>query len=158
MLNLRVIPPRALLRLRTPLPPTVFRKQPRLRLRTQALGYGRAERRHVSTSSLTNPTVTCAPSQPPPKSWVERAPKRIRPYLYLARVDKPIGTLLLYYPCSTSSSPERNLRIVTERIGGSLVDNYGFVRAQSPGNHSFSVPDPLRGRRVRYARSGVYDQ
>ena len=109
MLNLRVIPPRTLLCLRTPLPPTVFRKQPRLQLRTQKLGCGRVERRHVSTSSSVDPTVTCAPPQPPPKSWVERAPKRIRPYLYLARVDKPIGTLLLYYPCSASSSSETGI-------------------------------------------------
>jgi 4-hydroxybenzoate polyprenyltransferase len=34
-------------------------------------------------------------------SWIEHSlvPKSIRPYLYLARVDKPIGTMLLFWPC-----------------------------------------------------------
>ena len=38
-----------------------------------------------------------------PKTWVDNLPPAIRPYLYLTRIDKPIGTLLLYYPCSTFS-------------------------------------------------------
>lgn len=33
------------------------------------------------------------------KPWVEHLPPQIRPYLYLTRIDKPIGTLLLFYPC-----------------------------------------------------------
>ncbi|KZV69837.1 4-hydroxybenzoate polyprenyl transferase [Peniophora sp. CONT] len=37
-----------------------------------------------------------------PTTWVDRAPKGLRPYLYLTRVDKPIGTLLLFYPCTWS--------------------------------------------------------
>ncbi|KAF8803667.1 4-hydroxybenzoate polyprenyl transferase [Phlegmacium glaucopus] len=36
------------------------------------------------------------------KSWVQRLPPQIRPYLYLMRIDKPIGTLLLFYPCAWS--------------------------------------------------------
>ncbi|KAL4265625.1 4-hydroxybenzoate polyprenyltransferase, mitochondrial [Pleurotus pulmonarius] len=36
------------------------------------------------------------------KTWVDRLPATIRPYLYLTRVDKPIGTLLLFYPCAWS--------------------------------------------------------
>jgi len=105
MLNIHVIPPRALLRLRTPLPPTVFRQQSRLRLGTQVPGRERVGPRYTSTSSPADSIIASAPLEPPPKSWVERTPKKIRPYLYLARVDKPIGTLLLYYPCSTSLSP-----------------------------------------------------
>nr|XP_002130409.1 4-hydroxybenzoate polyprenyltransferase, mitochondrial-like [Ciona intestinalis] len=34
--------------------------------------------------------------------FVKKAPNSIRPYLELARVDKPIGTLLLYIPCAYS--------------------------------------------------------
>ncbi|KAF7776058.1 hypothetical protein Agabi119p4_4451 [Agaricus bisporus var. burnettii] len=37
-----------------------------------------------------------------PTSWVARLPKKWQPYLYLARIDKPIGTLLLFYPCAWS--------------------------------------------------------
>ena len=33
------------------------------------------------------------------KLWVEHLPPQVRPYLYLMRIDKPIGTLLLFYPC-----------------------------------------------------------
>ncbi|KIK55587.1 hypothetical protein GYMLUDRAFT_839246 [Collybiopsis luxurians FD-317 M1] len=35
-------------------------------------------------------------------SWVERLPPKYRPYMYLTRIDKPIGTLLLFYPCTWS--------------------------------------------------------
>ncbi|KAF5333262.1 hypothetical protein D9611_002368 [Ephemerocybe angulata] len=38
----------------------------------------------------------------PQKTWVDRLPPKIRPYLYLTRIDKPIGTLLLFYPCAWS--------------------------------------------------------
>ena len=38
----------------------------------------------------------------PPTTWVDRLPPKIRPYLYLTRIDKPIGTLLLFYPCGKS--------------------------------------------------------
>ncbi|KAI0722828.1 4-hydroxybenzoate polyprenyl transferase [Earliella scabrosa] len=37
-----------------------------------------------------------------PTTWVDRLPKHVRPYLYLTRIDKPIGTLLLFYPCAWS--------------------------------------------------------
>ncbi|KAJ7068137.1 4-hydroxybenzoate polyprenyl transferase [Mycena amicta] len=36
------------------------------------------------------------------KSWVDRLPQTVQPYVYLTRVDKPIGTLLLFYPCAWS--------------------------------------------------------
>ncbi|KAH9943307.1 4-hydroxybenzoate polyprenyl transferase [Epithele typhae] len=39
---------------------------------------------------------------PTPTTWVDRLPKPVRPYLYLTRIDKPIGTLLLFYPCTWS--------------------------------------------------------
>jgi 4-hydroxybenzoate polyprenyltransferase len=32
-------------------------------------------------------------------SWVDRAPGAMRPYLRLARLDRPIGAWLLYWPC-----------------------------------------------------------
>ncbi|KAJ2395319.1 Para-hydroxybenzoate--polyprenyltransferase, mitochondrial precursor (PHB:polyprenyltransferase), partial [Coemansia sp. RSA 2559] len=32
--------------------------------------------------------------------FIDRFPKSIRPYLYLTRIDKPIGTWLLYWPCT----------------------------------------------------------
>ncbi|KAJ4472341.1 4-hydroxybenzoate polyprenyl transferase [Lentinula aciculospora] len=35
-------------------------------------------------------------------SWVKRLPPKLQPYMYLTRIDKPIGTLLLFYPCTWS--------------------------------------------------------
>src|SRR5215467_7868377 len=32
--------------------------------------------------------------------WVDQAPMRIRPYLRLMRLDRPIGTWLLFWPCA----------------------------------------------------------
>ncbi|OAX42936.1 4-hydroxybenzoate polyprenyl transferase [Rhizopogon vinicolor AM-OR11-026] len=37
-----------------------------------------------------------------PTTWVDRFPPKMRAYLYLTRIDKPIGTLLLFYPCAWS--------------------------------------------------------
>src|SRR5205085_6841614 len=33
------------------------------------------------------------------RTWVATAPLAIQPYLRLARLDRPIGTWLLYWPC-----------------------------------------------------------
>ncbi|TFK55826.1 4-hydroxybenzoate polyprenyl transferase, partial [Heliocybe sulcata] len=41
-------------------------------------------------------------AQAPKPTWIDGLPPRIRPYLYLTRIDKPIGTLLLFYPCTWS--------------------------------------------------------
>lgn len=48
---------------------------------------------------LSSQTQSIVPVQ---KSLVEKLPPKMRPYLYLSRIDKPIGTLLLFYPCSMS--------------------------------------------------------
>ncbi|KAI0720267.1 4-hydroxybenzoate polyprenyl transferase [Cerioporus squamosus] len=50
--------------------------------------------RHSGT--LSNDSVAA------PTTWVDRLPNPVRPYLYLTRIDKPIGTLLLFYPCAWS--------------------------------------------------------
>ncbi|PCH41299.1 4-hydroxybenzoate polyprenyl transferase [Wolfiporia cocos MD-104 SS10] len=53
-------------------------------------------------SALVRHSGTLSSPPAPPKSWVEHLPAKMRPYLYLARVDKPIGTWLLFYPCTWS--------------------------------------------------------
>jgi 4-hydroxybenzoate polyprenyltransferase len=53
--------------------------------------------RHVSGTAGTSTAST---------TWIDRLPPKIRPYLYLTRIDKPIGTLLLFYPCGASSEFE----------------------------------------------------
>ena len=50
-------------------------------------------------------TVKSAASDIPAMSWIDRlAPAATRPYLRLARVDRPIGTWLLLFPCWWSLS------------------------------------------------------
>jgi 4-hydroxybenzoate polyprenyltransferase len=50
-------------------------------------------------------TVKSAASDSPATSWIDRlAPAATRPYLRLARVDRPIGTWLLLFPCWWSLS------------------------------------------------------
>lgn len=47
---------------------------------------------------------TLPPPQPPAVStWVDRVPATVRPYLYLIRLDKPIGTILIFYPFAWSA-------------------------------------------------------
>ncbi len=50
-------------------------------------------------------TVKSAASDIPASSWIDRlAPAAMRPYLRLARLDRPIGTWLLLFPCWWSLS------------------------------------------------------
>jgi len=39
-----------------------------------------------------------APADAIPSTWVDSVPERIRPYLRLVRLDRPIGTWLLFWP------------------------------------------------------------
>jgi hypothetical protein len=62
---------------------------------------------HIPRTARRVPQVrlnsTLPPSVPEQKTWIDRLPPKVRPYLYLTRIDKPIGTLLLFYPCSQST-------------------------------------------------------
>ncbi len=40
-----------------------------------------------------------APADALPASWVEHMPPRLRPWLQLMRLDRPVGTWLLFWPC-----------------------------------------------------------
>ncbi|KAG0371880.1 Para-hydroxybenzoate--polyprenyltransferase, mitochondrial precursor (PHB:polyprenyltransferase) [Mortierella sp. AD032] len=40
------------------------------------------------------------PSAVVPGTWLDQMPKSVQPYLYLTRIDKPIGTWLLFWPCA----------------------------------------------------------
>ncbi|ESK97568.1 para-hydroxybenzoate-- mitochondrial precursor [Moniliophthora roreri MCA 2997] len=60
--------------------------------------------RHQTNSALGRTQIASQnpASLLPPRPWVERLPSPLRPYMYLMRIDKPIGTLLLFYPCTWS--------------------------------------------------------
>jgi 4-hydroxybenzoate polyprenyltransferase len=56
-----------------------------------------------------------APADAVAQSWVETAPHAIRPYLQLMRLDRPIGSWLLFWPC------------VCGLILGAMAEERGFV-------------------------------
>jgi 4-hydroxybenzoate polyprenyltransferase len=49
--------------------------------------------------SLKPQAPVAAPADAIPHSWVDAAPAALKPYLQLARLDRPIGTWLLFLPC-----------------------------------------------------------
>lgn len=46
-----------------------------------------------------NPALNVKPADAVAAALVDRAPARVQPYLRLMRLDRPIGTWLLYWPC-----------------------------------------------------------
>jgi hypothetical protein len=60
-------------------------------------------------------SLTSGPPVPGKPSWIESLPSRARPYLYLTRIDKPIGTMLLFWPCSTSLITPTHISTHSER-------------------------------------------
>jgi 4-hydroxybenzoate polyprenyltransferase len=70
--------------------------------------------------------VNKSASDIPTESWIDRrAPALIRPYLRLARVDRPIGTWLLLFPClwglALASEGWPNLQFAALFVIGSFV-------------------------------------
>lgn len=80
----------------------------------------------VRNSAYSRP-VSSGPPVIKPTTWVDKLPARARPYLYLTRIDKPIGTLLLFYPCGQlpallCTSVCTNLRVLSIRYNMVCVD------------------------------------
>jgi 4-hydroxybenzoate polyprenyltransferase len=44
-------------------------------------------------------TIPQTPADAVPHSWVDSMPRSSQPYLRLARLDRPVGTWLLFWPC-----------------------------------------------------------
>ena len=103
-------------------------------------------------------TLPGAPAAPP-TTWVDRLPRPVRPYLYLTRIDKPIGTLLLFYPCSTCFLASL-VRVLTlgPILSRSMVHYDGIVRVGDPVHDAFDVHQPVWTWCTRYARGGVHHQ
>jgi hypothetical protein len=73
-----------------------------------------------------------------PQPWIERLPSHVRPYIYLTRIDKPIGTLLLFYPCGASFAMSMAFW-PTEYCSISLVNYHGLVCTAAPVYDSFDL-------------------
>ncbi|KAL0083943.1 UbiA prenyltransferase family-domain-containing protein [Phycomyces blakesleeanus] len=58
----------------------------------------------ISTSNeqLSPSNATAEPVRQLYNNWIDRLPPKVAPYIYLLRLDKPIGTWLLFWPCAWS--------------------------------------------------------
>jgi len=73
--------------------------------------------------------TTPRPRDALPRSWVDRTPARLQPYLRLMRADRPIGTWLLFWPCAwstvlpmpTLAEPWPDLELLLWFFAGSFV-------------------------------------
>lgn len=70
----------------------------------------RSPRYPASTTPLppSAPLSPHVPAATPPTNWTSRIPNSLRwtlPYINLMRLDKPIGTWLLFWPCGELSTP-----------------------------------------------------
>jgi hypothetical protein len=91
---------------------------------------------HPTTSRSTMPDIATElvhPIQPPakpsaPPTILDRIlPKwavKAKPYLLLTRIDKPIGSILLFWPCGTDL-PLHVISVLTFALDYSLVNNDG---------------------------------
>lgn len=90
------------------------------------------------------------------KSWVDCLPTRVRPYLYLTRIDKPIGTVLLYLPCSAFF---QSFFVVQNRPNNlSMVDNDGVLCTTSAMDDTPHLSEPVWNWRAHHARGRMHDQ
>src|SRR5271170_2394729 len=79
-------------------------------------------------------TSTSPPKPPLAARIVSSLPARAKPYAYLARLDKPVGSWLLYWPCGLSpSTPQHTLTFVAWSI------TLAAAHAQIPPVQLFSM-------------------
>lgn len=123
-------------------------------------------------SALPQPTTQSATVESTPrKSWVEKLPPRLRPYLYLMRIDKPIGTLLLFYPCGGSSSfiytstTRLKFRCILISVSASytlstcsMVNNNGFICYPCTYLHRTGIYSLVCDGSVHHAGCGLHYQ
>ena len=112
----------------------------------------RTGRVYASSFSTPGPPVVST-------TWVDRLPPKVQPYLYLTRIDKPIGTLLLFYPCGASIDPLDTFGEPRDDVSPcSLVHHHGLIRAQRATHRPPDIHRPIRHRRSDNARRGMHNQ
>lgn len=117
-----------------------------------------------SKSDLPGVTKEIADPIPPPAAPVnvlDRLPafaRPIKPYLELTRIDKPIGTLLLYWPCG-NYFPLRITGYGSDPldVSSSMVHYYGIHRKSSPDNYSAVLPRLVWYGSDHHARRRMHD-
>ena len=91
------------------------------------------------------------------RTWIDRLPVTARPYLHLMRIDKPIGTLLLFYPCGSFGD---RIRYIHRSVSPShsVVHNHGLIRAPASIHRAAHVSGHIRNWCSRHAWGRVHDQ
>ena len=92
------------------------------------------------------------------KPWVEHLPPQIRPYLYLMRIDKPIGTLLLFYPCGLPYSFFKFFQVGFDNWNFSMVHYHGILRDASAVDNSIDIYWHFWSWSTCYEGCWLYDQ
>jgi hypothetical protein len=116
---------------------------------------------HTTRSSMQTTKALTTPS-----TWIDRLPPKVQPYLYLTRIDKPIGTLLLFYPCGTSLAAFRLFAPPVTSCTDhrevfsltSLVDHNGLIRAQRTAIRPTEIHPPVWHRRAHHARGRMHNK
>lgn len=94
--------------------------------------------------------------EPPARTWVDRFPAPFQPYLYLTRIDKPIGTLLLFYPCGPFTG--QSYYTIPLDLPLSVVYYHGIIRARFAIYRADHLSWSLRCRGTSDARCGLHHQ
>ena len=105
----------------------------------------------MTTDSAAAPTssaqslVTDEERPPPPPTWVDKhVPAWLVPYMKIARIDRPIGTYLLFYPCAVSTgectiraccSSQNHFNL--EALAKNKHENYIVARVNTSMVHTF---------------------
>ena len=97
------------------------------------------DRNAVSGSAEAVSSMTAAPQSPAvpadavPQTWVDQAPGAVQPYLRLMRLDRPIGTWLLYLAVRVRAGHGRVRRPATASAAAA-TSNCCAVRASAPSS------------------------
>ncbi len=110
-----------------------------------------------ASSSKTHVTIA-----EPPVTFIDKLPRwarRAKPYLLLIRLDKPIGTMLLYWPCGELACDlQKAVNTAQLTLWSSLGNHNGFNGSSCAPHYSSLLPRSLRCRSNNHARSWVHDQ
>ncbi|KAI7895577.1 4-hydroxybenzoate polyprenyl transferase [Mucor mucedo] len=73
------------------------------------------------TSNVTSTTPTSKEERTIYNNWLDHLPAKIAPYAFLTRIDKPIGTWLLFWPCAWGIS------MASYSTGGSMMNTAAMI-------------------------------
>lgn len=112
--------------------------------------------RWISTTPPRKETIDSTASALVPKpTWIDKMPPVTRPYLHLTRIDKPIGTMLLFYPCG---EPCRTNSARLSLIFRSMVNHDGVVQSSSRAERPAHLPRLIWLWRFPHEECGMHDQ